>query len=87
VPEVFEVAFLERATEPGVIMGSKAVGEPPLMLAISAREAIRDAIAQFGSGGLVTLDSPATPERIYWAIERARATNRIAAVAQEAHEY
>jgi xanthine dehydrogenase large subunit len=51
------------------------------MLAISAREAIRDAIAAFGSGGLVTLDSPATPERIYWAIERAR-KGRQAAVAQ-----
>jgi len=73
LPEVFEVAFLERATEAGVIQGSKAVGEPPLMLAISAREAIRDAIARFGSAGVqVELDSPLTPERIYWAIERQR---------------
>jgi xanthine dehydrogenase large subunit len=72
LPEVFNVAFLERATEPGVVFGSKAVGEPPLMLAISVREAIRDAIAAFGAGGVVLFDSPATPERIYWAIERAR---------------
>jgi xanthine dehydrogenase large subunit len=72
LPEVFNVAFLERATEPGVVMGSKAVGEPPLMLAISVREALRDAIAAFGSGGIVELDSPATPERVYWAVERAR---------------
>jgi xanthine dehydrogenase large subunit len=72
LPEVFQVAFLERATEPGVVMGSKAVGEPPLMLAISVREALRDAIAAFGAGGVVELDSPATPERVYWAIERAR---------------
>jgi xanthine dehydrogenase large subunit len=72
LPEVFNVAFLERATEPGVVMGSKAVGEPPLMLAISVREAIRDAVAAFGPGGAVELDSPATPERVYWAIERAR---------------
>jgi xanthine dehydrogenase large subunit len=68
LPERFEVAFLERATEPTVVMGSKAIGEPPLMLAISAREAIRDAIAAFGSGGIVALDSPATPERIFWAV-------------------
>ncbi len=54
MPEVFNVSFLERAAEPGVIFGSKAVGEPPLMLAISVREAIRDAIAAFGSGGVVT---------------------------------
>ncbi len=68
LPEVFKVSFLPRATEPGVIFGSKAVGEPPLMLAISAREAIREAIAAFGSGGPVHLDSPATPERIFFAI-------------------
>jgi xanthine dehydrogenase large subunit len=73
LPEVFEVAFLVRASEPGVVFGSKAVGEPPLMLAISAREAIRDAIGAFGPGGTVTIDSPLTPERIFWAVERARA--------------
>lgn len=72
LPEAFDVEFLERATEPSVILGSKAVGEPPLMLAISAREAIRDAIAAFADGGLILLDSPATPERIFFAIQRAR---------------
>ncbi len=74
LPAVFNVNFLQRATEPGVVFGSKAVGEPPLMLAFSVREAIREAIAAFGKGGIVELDSPATPERIYWAIERARDT-------------
>ena len=72
LPETFEVRFLRRAAEPGVVFGSKAVGEPPLMLAISAREAIREAIAAFGKGGIVLLDSPATPERIFWAVRRAR---------------
>ena len=72
MPEIFHVSFLDRATEAGVIFGSKAVGEPPLMLAISVREAIRAAIAAFGHSGIVTLDSPATPERIYWAIQEAR---------------
>jgi xanthine dehydrogenase large subunit len=70
MPEVFHVSFLERAAEPGVVFGSKAVGEPPLMLAISVREAIRDAIASFGEGGIVDLDSPATPERIFLAIQK-----------------
>ena len=74
VPEIFNVNFLSRAAEPGVVCGSKAVGEPPLMLALSAREAIRDAIAAFGSGGIIELDSPATPERVFWAVQRARAT-------------
>ena len=49
MPEIFNVAFLERAAEPGVVLGSKAVGEPPLMLAFSVREAIRAAIAAFGA--------------------------------------
>jgi xanthine dehydrogenase large subunit len=71
VPEDFRVAFLERAAEPGVIFGSKAVGEPPLMLAISVREALRDAIASFGPG-IVELDSPCTPERIFFALQKAR---------------
>ena len=34
----------ERATEAGVVYGSKAVGEPPLMLAFSVREALREAV-------------------------------------------
>ena len=72
LPEVFNVKMLERAAEPGVVFGSKAVGEPPLMLAISVREAIRDAIAAFGAPRLIEIDSPATPERIYFAIERIR---------------
>jgi xanthine dehydrogenase large subunit len=72
LPEEFRVAFLERAAEPGVVFGSKATGEPPLMLAISVREALRDAIAAFGPGGIITLDSPATPERVFWAVTQAR---------------
>ncbi|SMB79054.1 xanthine dehydrogenase molybdopterin binding subunit [Deinococcus hopiensis] len=73
LPEVFNVALLERATESGVVYGSKAVGEPPLMLAISVREALRQAAAAFGPGGRATeLPSPATPEAVYWALNAAR---------------
>jgi len=72
-PADLRVAFLERASEPGVVHGSKAVGEPPLMLAISVREALRDAIAAFGDGGVTELAVPATPEAVFWAVERVRA--------------
>ncbi|MBM3818119.1 MAG: xanthine dehydrogenase molybdopterin binding subunit [Acidimicrobiia bacterium] len=72
LPPVFNVSLLERAAMPHVIMGSKAVGEPPLMLAISVREALREVVAAFGSG-VVTFDSPATPERIFFAVQRVRA--------------
>ena len=50
MPEVFNVALLERAHEEGAVYGSKAVGEPPLMLAFSVREALRQAAAAFGAG-------------------------------------
>jgi xanthine dehydrogenase molybdopterin binding subunit len=68
-PQIFKVALLKNATQKNVIHGSKAVGEPPLMLAISAREAIRDAVAAFGPAGReVPLALPATGEAIYLAI-------------------
>ena len=79
MPEVFNVTLLENATEDGAVYGSKAVGEPPLMLAFSVREALRQAAAAFGPPGTsVDLASPATPEAVYWAVEQARApTNTV----------
>ncbi|WP_405490229.1 xanthine dehydrogenase molybdopterin binding subunit [Nocardia sp. NBC_00511] len=74
MPEVFNVTLLPHAHEDGVVYGSKAVGEPPLMLAFSVREALRQAAAAFGPAGVsVDLGAPATPEAVYWAIEAARA--------------
>ncbi|MEV6279341.1 xanthine dehydrogenase molybdopterin binding subunit [Nocardia sp. NPDC051832] len=73
MPEEFNVTLLEDATEEGAVYGSKAVGEPPLMLAFSVREALRQAAAAFGPAGTsVDLGSPATPEAVYWAVEAAR---------------
>ena len=46
--------------------------EPPFMLAISVREALREAVAAFGDSELVELALPATPEAVFWAIERTR---------------
>ncbi|KIG14109.1 Xanthine dehydrogenase, molybdenum binding subunit [Enhygromyxa salina] len=79
-PEAFNVALLPMATEPSVVKGSKAVGEPPLMLAISVREALRAAVADFGGAdpvqgpvqGPVELGCPSTPEAVYWALEARR---------------
>jgi xanthine dehydrogenase large subunit len=77
VPTDLKVEFLSNAAQPNNIYGSKAVGEPPLMLAISVREAIRDAVAAFGNGeGQVDLASPATCEAIYRAIQEQRARTR-----------
>jgi len=77
VPTDLRVDFLTNAAQPNNIYGTKAVGEPPLMLAISVREAIRDAVAAFGSGeGPVELASPATCEAIYRAIQKRRTGTR-----------
>jgi xanthine dehydrogenase molybdopterin-binding subunit B len=76
-PQIFNVTLLKNATQKNVVHGSKAVGEPPLMLAISVREAIRDAVAAFGLGkGAVVLASPATSEAIWFAIQKGRADAR-----------
>jgi xanthine dehydrogenase large subunit len=55
------------------IYRSKAVGEPPLMLAISVLMALSDAVASVGAYRIYpALDTPATPERILMAVERIR---------------
>jgi len=70
-PPIFNVTLLKNAGQKDVVHGSKAVGEPPLMLAISVREAIRDAVAAFGQPGVqVELASPATCEAIFNAIQK-----------------
>jgi len=73
MPEQFNVHLFERATESGVVYGSKAVGEPPLMEAFSVREALRQAVGAFGPAGRgVELACPATPEAVFWAVQAAR---------------
>ncbi len=68
-PADFRVGLLADSAPVDVVGSSKAVGEPPLMLAISVREAIRAAVAAFGrTAGEVALPSPATCEAIFTAI-------------------
>jgi xanthine dehydrogenase large subunit len=75
VPSVFNARILRDApNREATIFRSKAVGEPPLMLAISVWLAIRDAIASLADHRLAPrLDAPATPERVLDAIEELRA--------------
>jgi xanthine dehydrogenase large subunit len=74
-PRVFNVNLIPWSrNREDTIFHSKAVGEPPLMLAMSVFFAIRDAIAACAAGaGIPQLDAPATPERILRAIEDLRA--------------
>ncbi|MBA3549703.1 MAG: xanthine dehydrogenase molybdopterin binding subunit [Nannocystis sp.] len=76
-PEDFRVTLLSSAPQVNVIHGSKAVGEPPLMLAISVIAALRHAIAGFGEVGVAPrLAIPCTPEAILRAIEEVCAPAR-----------
>ncbi|HEY6993039.1 MAG TPA: xanthine dehydrogenase molybdopterin binding subunit [Xanthobacteraceae bacterium] len=74
VPPVFNARILRDApNREATIFRSKAVGEPPLMLAISVWLAIRDAIASLADHRLAPrLDAPATPERVLAAIDELR---------------
>ena len=73
-PAQSHVTLLERTPNcEDTIHRSKAVGEPPLMLAIAVFHAIRDACAACGPGGaLPQLRSPATPEAVLRAIDGVR---------------
>ncbi len=69
VPAEFNVHLHEGVNREEAIYGSKAVGEPPLMLAASVHSAIFDAIAGLAPAGApVPLDAPATPEAILRAV-------------------
>ena len=70
-PKVFNVALWGRPNAEPTVGRSKAVGEPPLMLGISALMALSDAVAACGDGTVYpALDAPATPERILAAVRR-----------------
>ena len=74
-PARMEIAIWERGrNDEPTIHRSKAVGEPPLMLAISVFSALTQAVAAAAPGkGLPKLDAPATPERVLAAIDELRA--------------
>jgi xanthine dehydrogenase large subunit len=73
VPDRFDVAFFGAPNREATIHRSKAVGEPPLMLALSAFHALRDAIASVADYRRVPrLSAPATPERILAAVAEIR---------------
>jgi xanthine dehydrogenase large subunit len=74
VPPQLNVRILEDApNRMATVFRSKGVGEPPLMLATCVWTALKDAIGSVSEHRLpVSLDAPATPERILMAVERMR---------------
>ena len=74
VPTDFRVALFEPGrNREATIHRSKAVGEPPLLLAISVFSAITHALASLAPGRVPPLDAPATPEAILRAADAMRA--------------
>lgn len=69
IPEHFKVDLWPKANCEENAFGSQAVGEPPLMLAISVLEVLKAAMAEARPGG-VRLEAPATPEHVLAALER-----------------
>jgi len=77
-PEDFRVALLPDApNREHTVYNSKAVGEPPFMLSMSVWSALKDAISSVNDyKHSPELDTPATPERVLWAIEAAKASKQ-----------
>ncbi|SFJ32047.1 xanthine dehydrogenase molybdopterin binding subunit [Celeribacter neptunius] len=71
-PDVFNVDLWDGRNREETIYRSKAVGEPPFMLGISAFLALSDACASCGPN-YPALNAPATPEECLAAIARAKA--------------
>jgi xanthine dehydrogenase large subunit len=71
-PDVFNVDLWGAPNSAQTIYRSKAVGEPPFMLGISAFLALSDAVATCGPS-YPDLQAPATAEEILRAVKRARA--------------
>ncbi|MFN4350493.1 MAG: xanthine dehydrogenase molybdopterin binding subunit [Hylemonella sp.] len=69
VPEKMRVDFWPEPNREDNVFGSKAVGEPPFMLAIAVWEAIRDAVATARGDGRARMDAPATAERVWRALQ------------------
>jgi xanthine dehydrogenase large subunit len=70
-PRDFRVALWGKPNREDAVGKSKAVGEPPFMLGISALYALSDAVAACGDGSVYpALDAPATAERVLMAVRR-----------------
>jgi xanthine dehydrogenase large subunit len=70
IPEHFKVDLWPEPNREDNVFGSKAVGEPPFMLAISVLEALKEAVAA-ARPGPVQLQAPATAEHVLAALRPA----------------
>ena len=64
MPAVFNVDFLDNPDNTMNLYGSKAVGEPPLLLGISVWTAVKHALSFVSGEEIPSLDLPATNEEV-----------------------
>jgi xanthine dehydrogenase large subunit len=75
VPRIFNVAFIDNPAHRCNLRRSKAVGEPPLMLALSVWAAAKHALSCAAKGALPRLAIPATNEQILRCLRRLSQTS------------
>ncbi len=67
-PRIFNANLVHNEGNTVNVRGTKAAGEPPLLLAISVWTAVRDAVMAFRNNKIVPMEIPATSERVLRAL-------------------
>ncbi len=70
MPRSFTVAFLDDASSPVNLLGSKAVGEPPFVLGLSVHAAARHAVSSVAAASAPVLMLPATSDELLSYLSR-----------------
>jgi xanthine dehydrogenase large subunit len=77
LPGTFNVDWIENDTNIVNVRSSKAVGEPPLVLAISVWCAVKNALSYVSGSEIAKLDAPATGEEILERLTHYRKAGRM----------
>lgn len=70
IPEVIDIELMQRKCAHASVLGSKAVGEPPLVYGLACYFAISHALQSINPEKDVELDFPATPEAVVLAVQK-----------------
>jgi xanthine dehydrogenase large subunit len=68
VPKVIGIKPLQTEGPELAVLGSKAIGEPPLLYGIGTFFALQNAIRSFNPEAKMTFDAPLTPENVLMAL-------------------
>ena len=77
VPEIFNVDTIDNNANTVNVASSKAVGEPPLLLAVSVFIAVKNALSFVSNGAIPKIDAPATGEEILKRLTEYRRAERV----------